>query len=153
MPTREGIIFSKFQTAVEVIRVKSVRLEKLDRPPVVLFDWLDPLFDVGHRSAEIIYLAGDFCFGSEKGPSQRRTWVQLTEAMPDIIFAALYAFTVARSQRDVKSCIQSSGFPSLHRAYDTKVFLVDGNAYFSHPSPRLVYASKIMAQVMSRLLM
>ena len=53
MPTREGIIFSKFQTAVEVIRVKSVRLEKLDRPPVVLFDWLDPLFDVGHRSTEI----------------------------------------------------------------------------------------------------
>ena len=65
--------------------------------------------------------------------------------MPDIIFVALCGLNVDRSQRDMKSFLQSSGFAKLQKSLDTKVFLVDGNAYFSRPGPRLVDVTEVMA--------
>ena len=119
------------------------------KPRVALLDWLDPLFDGGHWTPEIIALAGGIpVFGDKRQPSQRREWQELIDAAPDIIFIALCGFNVERSLQDVEAFLKTEGFIELHRRTGTQVYLVDGNAYFSRPGPRLVDALEIMANAL-----
>ena len=120
-----------------------------NRPRVALLDWLEPIFDGGHWSPEIIDLAGgEPCFGDKQQPSQRRSWPQLIEAQPDYIVIALCGFNIERSMQDVEAFIACDSFAELRSNKKTKVFLVDGNAYFSRPGPRLVDALEIMANAL-----
>jgi iron complex transport system substrate-binding protein len=120
-----------------------------NRPKVALLDWLEPLFDGGHWSPEIIDLAGgEPCFGDKQEPSQRRSWAQLIDAQPDYIVIALCGFNIERSMQDVEAFLACDGFAELRSTKKTKVLLVDGNAYFSRPGPRLVDALEILANAL-----
>ncbi len=134
---------------IDTVAQRSAIVDRRLRPRVALLDWLEPLFDGGHWSPEIIDLAGGIpCFGAQKEPSQRRTWEQLIAAEPEIIFIALCGFDIQRSMQDVDAFLALDSFKELHEAVGTAVFLVDGNAYFSRPGPRLVDALEIMAHTL-----
>jgi iron complex transport system substrate-binding protein len=138
---------AELQARIDTVAERSQTIG--DKPRVALLDWLEPLFDGGHWSPEIIDLAGgEPCFGAKQEPSQRREWDQLIAARPDYIFIALCGFNVQRSMQDVEVFIACDGFIELQAAANTKVFLVDGNAYFSRPGPRLVDALEIMANAL-----
>ena len=140
---------AELQARIDAVAKRSVSIAAAEKPRVALLDWLDPLFDGGHWSPEIISLSGgEPCFGEKCEPSQRRTWPQLIAAQPDIIFIALCGFNVERSMQDVDIFLNSAGFRELSDRNKTKVFLVDGNAYFSRPGPRLVDALEIMAHTL-----
>ena len=138
---------AKLQARIDAVAERSRMVA--NRPRVALLDWLEPLFDGGHWSPEIIDIAGgEPCFGDKQEPSQRRTWPQLIEAQPDYIVIALCGFNIERSMQDVEAFIACDGFAELKSIKKTKVFLVDGNAYFSRPGPRLVDALEIMANAL-----
>lgn len=134
---------------ISQVNDKSSVINRSDKPRVALLDWLDPIFDGGHWSPEIIELAGGIaCFGNKREPSQRRSWNDLIQAKPEIIFIALCGFNVERSMQDVEDFFSSQEFSVLRDQVGSKVFLVDGNAYFSRPGPRLVDALEIMANAL-----
>ena len=134
---------------IDEVDGRSQRIPLSAKPRVALLDWLDPLFDGGHWTPEIIALAGGIpVFGDRRQPSQRREWHELIDAVPDIIFIALCGFNVERSLQDVEAFLKTEGFIELHRRTRTQVYLVDGNAYFSRPGPRLVDALEIMANAL-----
>ena len=138
---------TELQGRIDTVAARSETIA--EKPRVALLDWLDPLFDGGHWSPEIIALAGgEPCFGAEQEPSQRRDWQQLIDANPDTIFIALCDFNIVRSMQDVEQFLACDGFIALQAKSHTKVFLVDGNAYFSRPGPRLVDALEIMANAL-----
>lgn len=145
-----GIAYRKhLQDRIDAVSERSKAIDSADRPRVALLDWLDPIFDGGHWSPEIISLAGGIsCFGSACQPSQRRSWDELIAAAPDIIFVALCGFDLARSAKDVELFLNSLEFAELQKRAGTQVYLVDGNAYFSRPGPRLVDALEIMANTL-----
>lgn len=138
---------AELQSRIDTVSERSTPLT--DKPRVALLDWLEPLFDGGHWTPEIIALAGGIpVFGDTRQPSQRREWHELIDAAPDIIFIALCGFNVERSLQDVEAFLKTEGFIELHRRTGTQVYLVDGNAYFSRPGPRLVDALEIMANAL-----
>jgi iron complex transport system substrate-binding protein len=138
---------AELQSRIDTVAERSTPLT--DKPRVALLDWLEPLFDGGHWTPEIIALAGGIpVFGDKRQPSQRREWHELVDAAPDIIFIALCGFNVERSLQDVEAFLKTEGFVELHRRTGTQVYLVDGNAYFSRPGPRLVDALEIMANAL-----
>jgi iron complex transport system substrate-binding protein len=138
---------AELQGRIDTVSQRSATLA--DRPRVALLDWLDPLFDGGHWTPEIIALAGGTpVFGDKRQPSQRREWHELIDAAPDIIFIALCGFNIERSLQDVEAFLKEDGFVELYRRTGTQVYLVDGNAYFSRPGPRLVDALEIMANAL-----
>ena len=138
---------AELQSRIDTVSERSTPLT--DKPRVALLDWLEPLFDGGHWTPEIIALAGGIpVFGDKRQPSQRREWHELIVAAPDIIFIALCGFNVERSLQDVEAFLKTEGFIELHRRTGTQVYLVDGNAYFSRPGPRLVDALEIMANAL-----
>ena len=146
----QGVRYRKeLQARIDAVAKRSATIRTKHKPKVALLDWLDPLFDGGHWSPEIISLSGgEPCFGAKCEPSQRRTWQQLIAAQPDVIFIALCGFNVERSLQDVDLFLKTAGFGNLSNRSNNKVFLVDGNAYFSRPGPRLVDALEIMAHTL-----
>ena len=147
---KQGQIYLReLRYRISQVNNKSSVINLSDKPRVALLDWLDPIFDGGHWSPEIIELAGGIaCFGNKKEPSQRRSWSDLIQARPDIIFIALCGFNVERSMQDVEDFFSSQEFSVLRDQVGSKIFLVDGNAYFSRPGPRLVDALEIMANAL-----
>ena len=147
---KQGQIYLReLRYRISQVNNKSSVINFSDKPRVALLDWLDPIFDGGHWSPEIIELAGGIaCFGNKKEPSQRRSWNDLIQARPDIIFIALCGFNVERSMQDVEDFFSSQEFSVLRDQVGSKIFLVDGNAYFSRPGPRLVDALEIMANAL-----
>ena len=147
---KQGQIYLReLRYRISQVNDKSSVINLSDKPRVALLDWLDPIFDGGHWSPEIIELAGGIaCFGNKKEPSQRRSWNDLIQARPDIIFIALCGFNVERSMQDVEDFFSSQEFSVLRDQVGSKIFLVDGNAYFSRPGPRLVDALEIMANAL-----
>ena len=138
---------AELQSRIDTVCQRSTTIA--DKPRVALLDWLEPLFDGGHWTPEIIALAGGTpVFGDKRQPSQRREWHELIDAAPDIIFIALCGFNVERSLQDVEAFLKTEGFIELHQRNGTQVYLVDGNAYFSRPGPRLVDALEIMANAL-----
>lgn len=151
---KQGQIYLReLRYRISQVNNKSSVINLSDKPRVALLDWLDPIFDGGHWSPEIIELAGGIaCFGNNKEPSQRRSWNDLIQARPDIIFIALCGFNVERSMQDVEDFFSSQEFSVLRDQVGSKIFLVDGNAYFSRPGPRLVDALEIMANAIHPLI-
>ena len=151
---KQGQIYLReLRYRISQVNNKSSVINFSDKPRVALLDWLDPIFDGGHWSPEIIELAGGIaCFGNKKEPSQRRSWNDLIQARPDIIFIALCGFNVERSMQDVEDFFSSQEFSVLRDQVGSKIFLVDGNAYFSRPGPRLVDALEIMANAIHPLI-
>ena len=151
---KQGQIYLReLRYRISQVNDKSSVINRSDKPRVALLDWLDPIFDGGHWSPEIIELAGGIaCFGNKKEPSQRRSWNDLIQARPDIIFIALCGFNVERSMQDVEDFFSSQEFSVLRDQVGSKIFLVDGNAYFSRPGPRLVDALEIMANAVHPLI-
>ena len=151
---KQGQIYLReLRYRISQVNNKSSVINLSDKPRVALLDWLDPIFDGGHWSPEIIELAGGIaCFGNKKEPSQRRSWNDLIKARPDIIFIALCGFNVERSMQDVEDFFSSQEFSVLRNQVGSKIFLVDGNAYFSRPGPRLVDALEIMANAIHPLI-
>ena len=151
---KQGQIYLReLRYRISQVNDKSSVINRSDKPRVALLDWLDPIFDGGHWSPEIIELAGGIaCFGNKREPSQRRSWNDLIQAKPDIIFIALCGFNVERSMQDVEDFFSSQEFSVLRNQVGSKVFLVDGNAYFSRPGPRLVDALEIMANAVHPLI-
>jgi iron complex transport system substrate-binding protein len=147
---KQGQIYlGELRYRISQVKAKSSVITCNDKPRVALLDWLDPIFDGGHWSPEIIELAGGIaCFGNKKEPSQRRSWSDLIQARPDIIFIALCGFNVERSMQDVENFFSSQEFSVLLDQVGSKIFLVDGNAYFSRPGPRLLDALEIMANAL-----
>ena len=147
---KQGQIYLReLRYRISQVNDKSSVINRSDKPRVALLDWLDPIFDGGHWSPEIIELAGGIaCFGNKKEPSQRRSWNDLIQARPDIIFIALCGFNVERSMQDIEDFFSSQEFSVLRDQVGSKIFLVDGNAYFSRPGPRLVDALEIMANAL-----
>ena len=143
------VYVAELRGRIDQVGERSQTIPLASKPRVALLDWLDPLFDGGHWSPEIIDLAGGIpVFGDKREPSQRRDWQELIDAQPDIIFIALCGFNVQRSMQDVELFLKAEGFAELQEHSGTQVYLVDGNAYFSRPGPRLVDALEIMANAL-----
>ena len=119
------------------------------RPRVALLEWIDPPFGCGHWSPEIVRLAGGVeVVGREGEPSRTTPWSEFMAAAPDVLVVACCGFDAARTRQDLPRLASYPGFPELPAVRAGRVFLLDGNAYFSRPGPRLVDSLEILAHAL-----
>ena len=141
-------------TAVELLlrRVEAVVRRSTtvtSRPTVVLLEWIDPPFSCGHWSPELVELAGGLERIGEKGkPSRTIEWEEVLHADPDVLFIACCGFDVERAKQDLATLIRYPHFDELTCVRRGRVYLADGNAYFSRPGPRLVDSLEILAHAL-----
>jgi iron complex transport system substrate-binding protein len=121
----------------------------VERPRVVLLEWIDPPFCCGHWSPELVRIAGGIeLIGREAEPSRTTTWNEILAADPEVLVVACCGFDTPRTMQDIAILKAYPGYESLSCARNGNVYVVDGNAYFSRPGPRLVDSLEILANIL-----
>ena len=131
------------------IAARTASIPMSERPRVVFLEWLYPPFNGGHWNPELVELAGGIDLLGEPGkPSSTQTWETIVDAEPDVLFIACCGFRVERALEDVQEIGQTDAWQKLPAVRNGRVYMSDGNAYFSCPGPRLIDGLEIMAHAL-----
>jgi iron complex transport system substrate-binding protein len=147
VPRKAEEAIAALEARVETVtnRTRSVT----SRPRVVLLEWIDPPFSSGHWSPELVRLTGGIeGLGREGLPSRTLRWNEVVEYDPEVLVVACCGFTTERTLRDLPILRRYPHFAELTCVRTGRVFVVDGNAYFSRPGPRLVDSLEILAHAL-----
>jgi iron complex transport system substrate-binding protein len=119
----------------------------MQKPRVLVLEWLDPPYVAGHWVPELVALAGGEDVGGTSGePSRPRPWGDLAALAPDLVIVALCGFDVPRAQAELAALTDRKARDLL----SGRVEVIDGNAYTSRPGPRLVDAAETLSRLMIR---
>ena len=66
---------------------------------------------------------------------------------PEVVLISCCGFTAERALQEAEVLRNVPGWDELPAVRDDRVFLTDGNAYFSRPGPRLVDSLELLAHV------
>ncbi len=147
VPDRAEAAVADLRRRVDAVAARSERVA--DRPRVLLLEWLDPPFSCGHWSPELVRLAGgDEVIGRAGHPSRTLTWDEVLAARPDAIVVACCGFSLDRTLIDVPGLVARPGWADLPAVRAGRVYVTDGNAYFSRSGPRLVDSLEILAHAL-----
>ena len=114
-----------------------------------MLEWIDPLFNSGHWTPELVeYAGGVEIFGNKHQPSMRIRHDDLGRLDLDVIFIACCGFDVDQTLRDMPILEANPLWNDLAAVKRKRVCIVDGNAYFSRPGPRLVEGLELMANAL-----
>jgi iron complex transport system substrate-binding protein len=118
------------------------------RPRVVCLEWLNPLYIAGHWVPEMVALAGGVdILGRNDQPSRETTWKEVTDANPDILLIMPCGYSVQRTLDELNR-LQHTNTPwSAQLARWPEIYVLDANAYFSRPGPRLVDGVELLAEI------
>jgi iron complex transport system substrate-binding protein len=137
-------VVAALRARVEAVATRAEHL--LARPTVGLLEWINPPFSSGHWTPELIGLAGGRpLLGTAGARSRTLTWDDVRAADPEILLIACCGFDVARTRRDLPILERQPGYADLRAVRAGRVYVTDGNAYFSRPGPCLVDSLEILA--------
>lgn len=118
-------------------------------PRVMLLEWIDPPFTAGHWSPEIVRIAGGREVLGRAGEKSRSiSWDEIEAVDPEVMVIACCGFDIPRTRQDLSLLAAQPTFSRLTCVRRGQVHLVDGNAYFSRPGPRLVDSLEIIAHAL-----
>lgn len=147
VPDHAMVAIEKLKKRIDAVAERSRQVKA--RPRVVLLEWLDPPFSCGHWTPELIGLAGgDEVIASPGQRSRTIQWEEVVVARPDVLFIACCGFSVERTLSDLPVLASRPGWTDLPAVRADRVFVTDGNAYFSRPGPRLVDSLEILAHAL-----
>jgi len=116
------------------------------RPRVAFLEWVDPLFNGGHWTPELITMAGGIDVFKATGEASRtRNWEELIATQPEVLFVACCGFSTERAWLDVAELANKPGWQELPCVQANRVFVADGNQFFNRPGPRLADSLEILA--------
>ncbi len=119
------------------------------RPRVACVEWLDPPYVAGHWVPEMVGLAGGVDVLGEPGrPSWRTTWATVAEADPDVVVLMPCGFSVKGGWQRLGELARERDFLKLRALQEGRAHLVDANAHFSRPGPRLVEGLRTLAALL-----
>ena len=131
-------------------RIDSVRSMKIKfRPNVLCIEWIEPLFTAGHWVPQMVEYAGGINGLSTVGEPSRRMDIEESVQMdPDIIVLMPCGFNMERTLKELPVLASNGKWKSLQAVKKGNVYVVNANAYFSKPGPRIVVGLEIMAKIL-----
>jgi iron complex transport system substrate-binding protein len=142
------------EDVVAQLRVRLRRLTKLissaaTRPRVFAAEWLDPIFCGGHWIPEmILHAGGEDALGKPGVDSVRVDWDAVRKWAPEVLVMMPCGFNAQGALREARWMTQRPGWQELPAVQSGRVFVVDANAYFARPGPRLVDGVEILARLL-----
>ena len=132
-----------------VVASRTASIPQADRPKVAFLEWLLPPFNGGHWNPEIVALAGGIdVLGAAGKPSSTLDWEQVAAAQPDVLFIACCGYDQERALEDVGKLADNPIFMDLPATRASRIYIADGNYFFSRPGPRLLDGLEIMAHAL-----
>lgn len=143
-------VVNRLTVRVEKVRtLTEVHIKNQEYPKVAFLEWIDPPFNAGHWTPELIEMAGgEDCLGNKHQPSATTLWEDILESQPDVMFVACCGFSMSRAIEDLPILQSNDGWDDLPCVKNNRVYFSDGNSYFNRPGPRLVDSLEIMANAL-----
>jgi iron complex transport system substrate-binding protein len=140
-------VVARLTKRVEAVRERAAKVTH--RPSCFLMEWVDPPFCAGHWGPELVEIAGGIdVLGRKHQKSVQIEWQQVLEAQPEVIVLALCGYEASRAERDLELLRTYPHFDTLPAARSNRVHVVDANAYFSRPGPRVVDSLELLAHIL-----
>lgn len=134
VPERGRELAGEMRATIEDVRgsIEAAVRAGARRPRVFVAEWIDPPFVPGHWLPGMIEAAGGEALLAEPGrPSHPTTWDEVAAADPELLVIAACGF-------DAEEAARRATHLDLERiAPNARVVVVDGDAYYSRPGPRL----------------
>ena len=119
------------------------------RPTVVCLEWLAPLFNAGHWVPEQVAIAGgEDILGKPLVPSVDFPFDSLLAADPDYLFLLPCGFDAERALKEARVLTDRADWGELTAVRDGRTWVLDGNAYFSRPGPRVVDGIELLGSLL-----
>jgi iron complex transport system substrate-binding protein len=110
----------------------------LERRRVFVAEWMDPPYGSGHWVPEMVDAAGGESVLSSPGEySFKTSWGTVLDAEPELIVVAACGF-------DIEQAMARAGGLQL----PVRTAVVDGDAYFSRPAPRLADGARQLGHLL-----
>lgn len=114
---------------------------------VAFIEWPEPLYIGGHWTPKMIELAGgthplnpSVSEVDGAGKSFQVTPEQLVKSDPDLIIVSPCGLKLEEAEKEANALLQRDWFKNLRAVREGKLYIVDGDAMFNRPGPRLVDA-------------
>ncbi|MBI1722626.1 MAG: cobalamin-binding protein [Gemmatimonadetes bacterium] len=119
------------------------------KPTVADIEWVDPLMTAGNWMPELVEMAGGVnLFGEAGKHSPWLKWEDVVDRDPDVLIVSPCGFGIARTLEELPLLTAKPEWPRLRAVREGRVYVVDGNAYFHRPGPRLVESLEILAEIL-----
>ncbi len=133
-------------------RIQACQAWVSDRPrrQVVTIEWIDPLMTGGNWVPELITLAGgENVLGTAGKHSPYIDWSTLLAIDPEVIIVMPCGFDLERTRQELHQAVHTSPrWQQLRALQSGQLYIVDGNAYFNRPGPRLVDSLEILVEIL-----
>jgi iron complex transport system substrate-binding protein len=138
VPRRGQSVVNEMESKIEAT-VAGVK--RLARRRVFVSEWLEPPFAAGHWLPEMIALAGGIdVLGKPRRPSFPTSWELVRRLEPELVVLAPCGFDLGRAAAEAsRADLPDLGCP---------VVVVDGNAYYSRPAPRVADGIRQLAYLL-----
>lgn len=114
------------------------------RPRVLPLEWSDPPFSAGHWVPAMVDTAGGDCLLAPPASRSRAlTWEAIAAAHPEIVVFMPCGYHLERATTEGRALLDQ---PALAGA--SQVWVVDADAYFSRPGPRVVDGVELLAAIL-----
>ena len=145
---RAEAVVAALEARVQAVAARTER-EVRTRPRVAHLEWIDPPFNAGHWTPELIELAGGRdVLGAPGRPSRSLPWSAVVAAQPEVVTVALCGFGLERTLQDLPILEKQPGWADLPAVRHGRVYVIDGHQYFNRPGPRLVDSLEILAHAL-----
>jgi iron complex transport system substrate-binding protein len=118
-------------------------------PRVACLEWIDPPFGPGHWMPELVLIAGgEPGLGTMHADSRRIAWSDVIAFAPEVIVVTPCGFNLPQTTDEaIRVLPHRAGWDALPAVRNGRVYVVDGNAYFSRPGPRIVDSLEMLAEL------
>ena len=129
--------------------VRSRSAQRDHSPRTLILEWVDPPFNAGHWTPQLVDWAGGHSVSGIAGqPSRPLDWTEITQADPEVLVVACCGFDLARSRQELPLLRQAPGFTDWSCTRRGELYLMDGNASFSRSGPRLIDGLEVLAHTL-----
>jgi iron complex transport system substrate-binding protein len=119
------------------------------RPRVACIEWHEPLMAAGNWIPELVTMLGAVnLFGSPGKHSPWLDWRDLAAADPDVIISMPCGFSLARTEAEMYWLEQNPVWPQLTAVREGRVFVADGNRFFTRPGPGVADSLDLLAGIL-----
>jgi iron complex transport system substrate-binding protein len=120
------------------------------RPRVFCMEWLDPVYCSGHWIPDMVRRAGGHdALGREGADSVRIPWSDVVAFAPEVLILMPCGFSLEQALAQTNLMAQYEGLSDLPAVRDNRVYIVDANAFFARPGPRLVDGAELLAHLIA----
>lgn len=120
-----------------------------ERPRVVLLEWLAPPMVAGGWIPELARIAGaEPLIVDQPHRFSEVGWEELATADPDWVLVHPCGFEVSRTILELGEPRVAEGMRRIRAVREGRCRVLDGNAYFNRPGPRLADSAELLASVL-----